>query len=152
MQNNSPRCVLNRDSDACVFLRMLWNFSKQPFYRASPGNCFLHENVCEIYSEFYKFTTPLSKKSGIFIVHIDQVCFNTRVPTQVNTNQHESTRVQHESTRFRHESTRINTNQHDFNTSQHESTRFRHESDMSRHESTRVWHELIRPRNHHGLS
>ena len=137
MQNNSPRCVLNRDSGACVFLRMLWNFSKQPFYTASPGNCFLHENVCEIYSEFYKFTTPLSKKSGIFIVHIDQVCFNTRVPTQVNTNQHESTRVQHESTRFRHESTRINTISTRVNTNQHD-------SDTSQHELTRVWHESTR--------
>ena len=39
---------------------------------------------------------------------------------------------------YQHKSTRVNTNQH--------------ESDTSQHESTRVWHELIRPRNHHGLS
>ena len=41
---------------------------------------------------------------------MDQVYSNTRVPTQVNTVQHESTRVntnQHESTRVRHESTRV---------------------------------------------
>ena len=44
----------------------------------------------------------------------DQVYCNTRVPTQVNTTQHESTRV--------------NTNQHESNTSQHESTQVRHES------------------------
>ena len=35
----------------------------------------------------------------------DQIYSNTRVPTQVNTSQHESTRVLHESTR-------INTGQH----------------------------------------
>ena len=45
---------------------------------------------------------------------IDPVYSNTRVPTQVNTSQHESTRV--------------NTNQHESNTSQHESTQVRHES------------------------
>ena len=39
----------------------------------------------------------------------DQVYSNIRVPTQVNTSQHESTRVRRESTRVRHESTRINT-------------------------------------------
>ena len=43
------------------------------------------------------------KKRNVFLCSIDfsklqeviydQVCFNTRVPTQVNTNQHESTRV-----------------------------------------------------------
>ena len=39
----------------------------------------------------------------------DQVYSNTRVPTQVNTNQHEFDRSQQESTRARHESTRVNT-------------------------------------------
>ena len=37
------------------------------------------------------------------ILSKDKVCSNTRVPTQVNTSQHESTRVntsQHASTRF----------------------------------------------------
>ena len=38
----------------------------------------------------------------------DQVYPNTRVPTQLNTNQHESTRAQHESTRVRNESTQVN--------------------------------------------
>ena len=41
---------------------------------------------------------------------LDQVYSNTRVPKQVNTNQHESIRVQHEPTRVQHESTRV---QHD---------------------------------------
>ena len=62
---------------------------------------------------------------------IDPVYSNTRVPTQVNTSQHESTRVntnQHES----------NTSQHESNTSQHESNTSQHESDTSQHESTRV--------------
>ena len=46
----------------------------------------------------------------------DQVYFNTRVPTQVNTSQHESTRINTSPTR-------VNTNQHESNTSQHESAR-----------------------------
>ena len=37
----------------------------------------------------------------------DQLYPNTRVPTQLNTNQHDSTRAQHESTRVRHESTQV---------------------------------------------
>ena len=67
----------------------------------------------------------------------DQVYSNTRVPTQLNTNQQGSTRVWHESTRGntnQHQSdtsptrvdtspTRVNTNQHESDTSQHESTR-----------------------------
>ena len=40
---------------------------------------------------------------------IDQVYSNTRVPTQLNTSQHKSTRV-------RHDSTRVKTNQHESNT------------------------------------
>ena len=58
----------------------------------------------------------------------DQVYSNTRVPTQVSTNQHEpntsqheSTQVRHESTRVRHESTQINTSLTRVNTNQHES-------------------------------
>ena len=54
----------------------------------------------------------------------DQVYSNTRVPTQVNTSQHESTRVNTSPTR-------VNTNQHESKTSQHE-------SDTSQHESTQV--------------
>ena len=46
----------------------------------------------------------------------DQVHSNTRVPTQINTNQHESTRINTSPTR-------VNTNQHKSGTSQHESTR-----------------------------
>ena len=58
---------------------------------------------------------------------IDPVYSNTRVPTQVNTSQHESTRVntnQHKS----------NTSQRESDTSQHESTN-EHESNTSQHES-----------------
>ena len=61
-----------------------------------------------------------SKSTCIF----DQVYSNTRVPTQVDTSQHESTRVNTSPTR-------ANSNQHKPNTSQHE-------SDTSQHESTRV--------------
>ena len=38
--------------------------------------------------------------SKLLDVFLDQVYSNTRVPTQVNTSQHESTRVRHESTRI----------------------------------------------------
>ena len=55
----------------------------------------------------------------------DEVYSNTRVPTQVNTSQHESARVWHESTRINASPTRVNTNQHESDTSQHESTRVR---------------------------
>ena len=48
------------------------------------------------------------KRTGI----TDQVYSNTRVPTQVNTNQHESTLVRHES----------KTSQHESDTSQNKST------------------------------
>ena len=58
----------------------------------------------------------------------DKVYSNTRVSTQVNTSQHESTRVRHESTRINTSPTQVNTNQHESDTSQHKSTRVRHES------------------------
>ena len=71
----------------------------------------------------------------------DQVYSNTRVSTQVNrsqkestrfnTNQHKSDTNQHESDTSQHESTRINTSQHESDTSQHE-------SDTSQQESARV--------------
>ena len=57
-------------------------------------------------------------------VFSDQVYSNTRVSTQVNTSQHESTRVNMSPTQ-------VNTNQHASDTS-------RHKSDTSQHESTRV--------------
>ena len=60
--------------------------------------------------------------------NLDQVYSNTRVPTQVNTNQHESdtnqhksNTSQHESTGARHESTGINTSPTRVNTNQHKS-------------------------------
>ena len=49
-------------------------------------------------------------------VLFDQVYSKTRVLTQVNTSQHESTRVNTSPTR-------VNTNQHELDMSQHESTR-----------------------------
>ena len=52
---------------------------------------------------------------------MDHVYFKTRAPTQVNMNEHESTRVQHESTQVKHESTWINTSPTRVNTNQHES-------------------------------
>ena len=60
----------------------------------------------------------------LLLKFFDQVYSNTRVPTQVNTSQHESTRVWQESTRI--------------NTSQHDSKMSQHESDTSQHESTQV--------------
>ena len=47
---------------------------------------------------------------------IDQVYSNTRVPTQLNTSQHKSTRVRHDSTRVSTTPTRVKTNQHESNT------------------------------------
>ena len=43
---------------------------------------------------------------------VDQVYSNTRVPTQVNTNQHESTRINTSPTRVNTSPKRVNTNQH----------------------------------------
>ena len=54
---------------------------------------------------------------------MDQVYYNTRVSTQVNTSQHESTRVNKSSTRINTSPTRVNTSQRKPDTSQHESTR-----------------------------
>ena len=48
-------------------------------------------------------TTAFLSISDI-IYFVDQVYSNTRVPTRINTSQHESTRVRQESTRVRHES------------------------------------------------
>ena len=61
----------------------------------------------------------------------DQVYSNTLVPIQVNTNQHESTRISTSPTRARHEP----------DTGQHESDTSQYEPDMSQHVSTRVRHE-----------
>ena len=55
-------------------------------------------------------------------VKIDQVYSNTRVPTQANTNQHESDAIQHEFntslTQVNMSPTRVNTNQHVSDTGQ----------------------------------
>ena len=59
------------------------------------------------------FFTPWNRQKACgkknLALHKDQFYSNTRVPKQLNTIQHESTRVRHESTRVRHESTRVNT-------------------------------------------
>ena len=81
-------------------------------------------------------------KKKVRIKTQDQVYSNTRVPTQVNKNQHKSDTSQHESTRVWHESTRINTSQHESDTSQHESKTSQHESDISQHKSKSVLDEL----------
>ena len=73
----------------------------------------------------YRFLLPCNNYLVNCLTGIsDQVYSNTRVPTQVNTNQHESTQVSTSPTR-------VNTNQHESNTSQHK-------FDTSQHESTRV--------------
>ena len=80
----------------------------------------------------FKFGLIMDYSNSVFLLDLfgknDQVYSNTRVSTQVNTSQHESTRVRHESTRVRHDSTRINTNQHVSDTSQYESDTIQHES------------------------
>ena len=63
----------------------------------------------------------------------DQVYSNTRVPTQVNTNQHESTQINTSPTR-------VNTNQHESDTSEQESKLVQHESNTCQHKSD---HEII---------
>ena len=55
-----------------------------------------------------KFAFSTTKQTGTKA----QVCSNTRVPTQVNMSQHESTRAWHESTRIYTSLTQVNTNQH----------------------------------------
>ena len=76
------------------------------------------------------FSSQYRLKTSFDVQKVDQVYSNTRVPTQVNmnqhesdTSQHESNTSQHESTQARHESIRINMNPTPVNTSQHESTR-----------------------------
>ena len=54
---------------------------------------------------------------------LDQVYSNTRVPKQVNTNQHESTRINTSPTRTNKSPTRINKSPTRFKTSQQESVR-----------------------------
>ena len=55
----------------------------------------------------------------------DQVYSNTRVPTQLNTSQHDSDTNEHESTRINTSPTRMNTSQQESDTNQHESTQAR---------------------------
>ena len=71
------------------------------------------------------------KKMRFLKTFWDQVYSNIRVPTQVNTNQHESTRVWHESTRINRVNTsptrvntslkRVNTSPTEVNTNHHKS-------------------------------
>ena len=72
---------------------------------------------------------------------VDEVYSNTPVPTQVNTSQHESTRVNTSPTR-------VNTNQHESNTSQRESETSQHESTRVRHKSVRINTREKVPYNH----
>ena len=71
----------------------------------------------------------------------DQVYSNTRTPKQVNTNQHESTRINTSPRRVNTNQTRVNTNQHESDTNQHESTRVQHES--TRVNTSQLDHEII---------
>ena len=118
------------------FMNTFLKVMKQPFRRG------VNFNYVRI-----NFSSQYCLKTSFDVQKVDQVYSNTRVPTQVNTNQHESdtsqhesNTSQHESTQARHESIRISTNQHESDTSQHESTRI----NTSQCES-------IRPRNHHNL-
>ena len=90
-----------------------------------------HEILNDNYFNCKKCFNSLSK-------NLDQVYSNTRISTQLNTSQHESTRVRHESIRVRHESTRINTNLTRVNTSLTRVKTNQYESDTSQDESTRV--------------
>ena len=54
-------------------------------------------------------------------IFVQQVYSNTRVSTQVNTIQRESTRARHRSTRINTSPTRVNVNQDKLESSQHES-------------------------------
>ena len=58
----------------------------------------------------------------------DQFYSNTRVTTQANTSQDESTGIRYELTRVRHKFTQINTSPTEFNTNQHESDTSQHKS------------------------
>ena len=74
--------------------------------------CFIKKLFSKISQYSLESCRPASlletdSNTGVF----DQVYSNTRVPTQVHTNQHESRQVLHDST-----------SQHESGTSQHEST------------------------------
>ena len=90
----------------------------------------------------YQILVKLLKNSSIgSSTDFDQVYSNNRVPTQFNTNQHESTRINTSPTRTNTSVTRVNMN----NMS---STRVK----MNQHESHTNQHETIRPRRYHSLS
>ena len=72
---------------------------------------------------------------------MDQVYSNTPVPTQVNTNQHESTQINTSPTRVNTSQTRVNMNQHESDTSQHEPGTSQHES--TRVNTSQLDHEII---------
>ena len=82
------------------------------YFRSNHRLCFIKKLFLKISQYSLESCRPASlletdSNTGVF----DQVYSNTRVPTQVNTNQHESRQVLHEST-----------SQHESGTSQHEST------------------------------
>ena len=76
---------------------------------------------------------------------IDQFYSNKRGPTQVNTNQHESTRINTSPTRANTSQTRVNTNQQEPDTSQHE-------PDTSQHKSIPVNTSQLDHEIYHSLS
>ena len=72
------------------------------------------KNKCIAFCPELSFSTYEDIEAMNFL--FDQVYSNIRVPTQVNTSQHESTRVRRESTRVSTSPTRVNSNQHDSKT------------------------------------
>ena len=98
------------------------------YFRSNHRMCFMKKLFLKISQYSLESCRPASlletdSNTGVF----DQVYSNTRVPTQVNTNQHKSYTNQRVNTNLE----QVNTNQHKFKTSQHE-------SDTSQHELTRV--------------
>ena len=169
--------VVQKYSVRKVFLNILQSSQETPEPEAC--NFIKHEALVQVFScrfcdmfkktfftEYFRTTASLSYSLKRYFpenfpsfaeqlseaIIRDQVYSNTRVPTQVNTSQHESTRVWHESTRIntnqhesdtstntsQHESTRINTSLTRVNTNQHDSTRVRHEPTRVRLKSTRI--------------
>ena len=66
----------------------------------------------------------------------DQVYSNTRVPTQINTNQHEFDTNQHELDTNQHDSTRVTTSLTQINMSPTRINTSQHESDTNQYELT----------------
>ena len=119
----ASRHYLSKSSLQLMFVSVFtsWNSENKKTYSAQVRlYCVLFKKIISVWwiiSNWFDFN--------------DQIYSNTRVPTQVNTSQHESTRINTSRTRVNTSPTRVNTNQHGSDTSQHE-------SDTSQHKSTRV--------------